>query len=274
MFTALTIGVSDCSGGAGVQADLKVFTILGVYGMAVVTAVVARNTNGPIGGAEGVQTIHESLVGRQIEALAEDFPVNSLKTGYLGSPAMIDAVAHSIEHHRLDRYVCDPVMHSQDLGRRGGGAGGEDTASVHAYRKELLPLATVVTPNRHEAALLANMESSEVGAIPGARKAAEKIIKTGARAVVIKGLYTGDTVTDLFFDGDEFIEFAAKRATTKNTYGSGCLFSAIIAAMLAQEMELRTAVDHARSFVSQAIEHHVKLGSGVRPVNVLALTPQ
>ena len=180
---------------------------------------------------------------------------------------MIDVVAEGIRRHSLDQYVCDPVMHSRD-------AGHADSASVHAYRKELLPLATVVTPNRGEAALLANMEVGEVGQMPGARKAAEKIVKTGVRAVVIKGLETGDTVTDLFFDGDEFIEFPAKRATTKNTYGSGCLFSAIIAAMLAQEMELRTAVDHARSFVSQAIEHYVKLGSGARPVNVLALTPQ
>ena len=263
MYTALTIGVSDSSGGAGVQADLKVFTVLGVYGMAVVTAVVARNTNG----ARGVQTIAQEIVGKQIEAIAEDLPVGGLKTGFLGSPAMIDTVADGIRRHGLDQYVCDPVMHSKD-------AGHADSASVHAYRKELLPLATVVTPNRGEAALLANMEVGEVSQMPGARKAAEKIIKTGARAVVIKGLQTGDKVTDLFFDGDEFIEFAAKRATTKNTYGSGCLFSAIIAAMLAQEMELRTAVDHARSFVSQAIEHYVKLGSGARPVNVLALTPQ
>jgi len=263
LHTALTIGVSDSSGGAGVQADLKTFTVLGVYGMAVVTSVVARNTQG----ARGVQTIDRELVASQISALADDFPIGALKTGYLGSPAMIDTVAETIRRHTLDKYVCDPVMHS-------GSGGGEDSATLHAYRKELLPLASVVTLNRAEAALLSNMDESDVGGLPGAKKACEKIIKTGARAVVIKGLLTGDKATDLFFDGDEFLEFTAKRATTRNTYGSGCLFSAIITAMLAQEMELRTTVDHARSFVSQAIEHYVKLGEGSRPVNVLALAPQ
>lgn len=270
MHTALTIGVSDCSGGAGVQADLKAFTVLGVYGMAVVTAVVARNTQGPRGGSRSVQSIDRDLVANQIDAIAEDFPIGALKTGYLGSPAMIDIVAETLRRNHLDHYVCDPVMHSHS----GGGGGGEDSSTLHAYRKELLPLASVATLNRAEAALLSNMEENEVAVMTGARKAAEKIIKTGARAVVIKGLLTGDKATDLFFDGDEFIEFAAKRATTKNTYGSGCLFSSIITAMLAQEMELRTAVDHARSFVSQAIEHYAKLGNGARPVNVLALTPQ
>jgi hydroxymethylpyrimidine/phosphomethylpyrimidine kinase len=263
MQTALTIGVSDSSGGAGIQADLKVFTILGVYGMAVITAVVARNT----ASARGVQTVEEEIVGKQIEAIAEDFPVGAFKTGFLGSPAMIDAVAEGIRRNSLDHYVCDPVLHSKDSAHG-------DAASVHAYRKELLPLATITTPNISEAALLANMDLGEVSQMAGARKAAEKILKTGVGAVVIKGLQTGDKVTDLFFDGDDFVEYHAKRATTKNTYGSGCLFSAIIAAMLAQEMELRTAVDHARSFVSQAIEHYVKLGNGARPVNVLALTPQ
>ncbi|HEY4328100.1 MAG TPA: bifunctional hydroxymethylpyrimidine kinase/phosphomethylpyrimidine kinase, partial [Phycisphaerae bacterium] len=244
--------------------------VLGVYGMGVVTAVTARNTNGAVGGSAGVLTMPLELVDKQMEAIAEDLPVGGLKTGYLGSPAMIDAVAEGIRRHRWDKYVCDPVIHSRDQ----AWGGGADSASVHAYRKELLPLASVVTPNRGEAALLANMEIGDVSLLAGARKAAEKIVRSGARAVVVKGIATGDKMTDLFFDGDEFIEFAAKRATTKNTYGSGCLFSAILAAMLAQEIELRTAVDHARSFVSQAIEHHVKIGGGARPVNVLALTPQ
>jgi hydroxymethylpyrimidine/phosphomethylpyrimidine kinase len=263
MYTALTIGTMDCSGGSGVGADLKTFTALGVYGMVVVTAVVARNTNG----SRGVETIAEEMVARQIEAVADDFPVGALKTGFLNSPGMADAVAASIRRHGLDRYVCDPVIHAHDstIG---------DSAIVHAYRQELLPLATIVTPNRTEAALLANMEPEEVTNLPGAQKAAEKIVRSGARSVVIKGLQTGDRVIDVFFDGNDYLEFAAKRVTTRHTYGSGCLFSASIAALLSQGMEVPTAVDHARSFVSQAIEHYVKLGGGVRPVNVLALTPQ
>jgi hydroxymethylpyrimidine/phosphomethylpyrimidine kinase len=262
MHTALTIGVSDCSGGAGVQADLKAFTVLGVYGMAVVTAVLARNS----AGGRGLHPLDESAMLAQVGAIAEDFPVGAVKTGYL-STRMIRAVAGAIQSHGLERYVCDPVINLE--------AGvQEDASAVHAYRQELLPLATVVTPNRREAALLSNMEEEEVAQLSGAKKAAEKILKSGCRAVAIKGLFMGDRVVDLFYDGDEFIEFGAKRVKTKNTYGAGSLFSAILAAMLAQEMELRTAVDHARSFVSQAIEHHVKIGSGFQPVNVLALMPQ
>ncbi|HVT81776.1 MAG TPA: PfkB family carbohydrate kinase, partial [Phycisphaerae bacterium] len=166
-----------------------------------------------------------------------------------------------------DQYVCDPVIDLESGVQ-------EDTKAVHAYRQELLPLATVATPNRREAALLSNMDVEEVGKLTGAKKAAEKIMKSGCRAVVIKGLLTGERVVDLFYDGSEFIEFPARRLNTKNTYGAGTLFSAILAAMLAQGIELPTAVDHARSFVSQAIEHHVRIGKDVHPVNVLALTPQ
>jgi hydroxymethylpyrimidine/phosphomethylpyrimidine kinase len=262
MNTALTIGAADCSCGAGVGADLKAFTVLGVYGMAVVTSVVAWNTLG----ARGHDLVEERIITGQIAAIGEDLPVGALKTGYLGTARLVTAVADAIQRQGLDRYVCDPVIEEQY-------GIVPESSLLHAYRKELLPLATVVTPNKAAAALLSNMDEGEVGHLAGAKKAAEKIVKTGARAVVIKGLYTSDRVTDLFYDGDEFIEFPAKRLTTKNTYGAGALFSAVITAMLAQEMELATAVDHARSFVSQAIEHHVKLGSGVRPVNVLALTP-
>ena len=261
MNTALTIGVSDCSGGAGIQADLKVFTVLGVYGMAAVTAIFSRNTTGN----RGMTVLDESIMLSQIQAIAEDLPVGAVKTAYL-STRMIGTVAEAIRSHALDRYVCDPVLELQGV--------APDAAAVHAYRQELLPMASVVTPNRSEAALLANMEIEQLGTMAGAQKAAEKIMRTGCRAIVIKGMMTGEKVTDLFFDGQEFIEFHAKRLNTKNTYGAGSLFSAILTAMLAQEIELRTAVDHARSFVSQAIEHHVKIGGGVRPVNVLALTPQ
>jgi hydroxymethylpyrimidine/phosphomethylpyrimidine kinase len=262
MNTALTIGASDCSGGAGVGADLKAFTVLGVYGMGVVTAVVAWNTQG----ARGHELVDERIVTAQIAGIGEDLPVGAFKTGYLGTARLVSTVANAVQRAALDKYVCDPVIEEQ-YGIQ------PESSLVHAYRKELLPLATVVTPNKAAAALLSNMDEGDVGTLSGAKKAAEKIVKTGARSVVVKGLLTVDRVIDLFYDGDQFIEFPAKRLTTKNTYGAGSLFSAVITAMLAQEMELPTAVDHARSFVSQAIEHHVKLGSGVRPVNVLALTP-
>ena len=261
MRTALTIAGSDSIGGAGIQADLKTFTALGVYGMSVVTAVTAQNTSG----VSGVELLSSEIIAKQIDAVAGDFPVNAFKTGMLANAEIIDTVAAGIRKHSLGNYVCDPVIYSKTRVEL------LDGSAIHTLRKELLPLATIVTPNRMEAAALANMDVGDVANIAGAKKAAEKIIKTGAKSVVVKGINLGDYVVDLLYDGDRFTEFPAKRLKTNNTHGSGCLFSAAITALVAQEMELLTAIDHARSFVSQAIEHHVKLGSGVRPVNALAL---
>ena len=263
MYTAFTIAGSDSGGGAGIQADLKTFTVLGVYGMSAITAVTAQNTTG----VSGVEILSTEIITKQIDAVASDFPVHAVKTGMLANAEIIDVVAEGIRRHALGNYVCDPVVYSK--------ARAEllDASAVHTIRKELLPLATIVTPNRMEAAMLANMDAGDITNIPGAKKAAEKILKSGVRSVVVKGINLGDTMVDLFFDGDHFTEFPAKRLKTNNTHGSGCLFSAVITAMLAQEIELLTAIDHARSFVSQAIEHYVKLGSGVRPVNPLALIP-
>jgi hydroxymethylpyrimidine/phosphomethylpyrimidine kinase len=263
VYTALTIGGSDPSGGGGIQADLKTFTVLGVYGMAVITRLTAQNTTG----VTGSQVVDIPMVQKQIDAIAADLPINAFKTGLLATAPMIGAIAESIQRNALDNYVCDPVVF---------GKSGQllDGSAIHAYRKELLPLARVVTPNRAEAALLANLEFDEVTDTVTARKAAEKIIKSGARSVIIKGLCSADTIVDLFYDGDHFVEFKARRVATKNTQGSGSMFAAILTALLAQEIDLLTAVDNTRSFISQAINHHVKLGSGIRPVNPLALTPQ
>ena len=266
MDTALTIAGSDPSGGAGIQADLKTFTVLGVYGMAVITAITAQNTSG----VSAVQLLDPELICKQIDAVAADFPVNAFKTGMLGSAAIIDTVAEAIQRNSLDNYVCDPVVYAKS------GAELLDQSGIHVLRKELLPMATIVTPNRAEAALLANMDLDELNTISGGKRAAEKIAKSGARNVLIKGLNTdrSDTIADLLFDGDHFTEFPAKRLPTKNTHGSGCTFSAILTAMLAEGVEIHMAVDNARSFISQAIAHHVKHGNGIRPVNPLALAPQ
>lgn len=268
MFTALTIAGSDSSGGAGIQADLKTFTVLGVYGMSVVTAVTAQNTTGVM----GIHVLPVEFIVKQIEAVVADLPVNAFKTGMLGNATIITAVAEAIQRAGggLDNYVCDPVVYTKT------GVQLLEPSAIHAYRKELLPLATLVTPNRAEAAMLANMDLDELNTIAGAKRAAEKILKTGVRAVVIKGLNgeRGDLIVDLLHDGDRFVEFSAKRLSTKNTHGSGCMFSAIITALLAEGVELHMAVDNARSFISQAINHHVKFGGGVRAVNSLALVPQ
>lgn len=264
MQTALTIGGSDSSGGAGIQADLKTFTVLGVYGMSVITAITAQNTMG----VTLVEPLSAEIVTAQIDAVAGDFPIHAFKTGMLANAEIVSAVAEAIQKHELDAYVCDPVVYSKT------GVELLDPNAIHAMRQELLPLATLVTPNRAEAAMLANMDAGDLTNLATARKCCEKILKSGARSVILKGINTGTTMTDLFFDGDHFVELPAKRINTKNTHGSGCVFSAILTALLAQDVELLTAVDNARSFISNAIEHHVRLGNGTRPVNPLALTPQ
>ena len=268
MFTALTSAGSDSGGGAGLQADLKTFTVLGVYGLSVVTAVTAQNTTG----VQGIHLLPADFIQKQIDSVAADFPINAFKTGLLGSAAIIGAVAASIQKNSLDNYVCDPVVYTKT------GTQLLDPSAIHAYRKELLPLASIVTPNRAEAAMLANMDLDELNTMAGAKRAAEKILRTGARSVVIKGLNPEndgrELITDLFYDGEAFLEYSAKRLSTKNTHGSGCVFAAVITALLAEGVELHMAVDNARSFISQAIQHHVKIGGGVRPVNPMALTPQ
>lgn len=261
MKCALTIAGSDSSGGAGIQADLKTFTVLGVYGMSVITAITAQNTSG----VRDVQLIDPDMIVTQIDAVADDFPLDAVKTGMLANAEIISAVARALQSHEVQNYVCDPVIYAKS------GAQLVDLDAVYAMRQELFPLATIVTPNRAEAALLANMDGEEIATIPMAKRAAEKIIKVGAKAVIIKGINTGNTMTDVFYDGDDFVEFPAKRINTKNTHGSGCTFSAILTALLAQEIPLLTAIDNARSCISNAIEFHVRHGSGFRPVNQLAL---
>lgn len=262
--TALTIGGSDSSGGAGIQADLKTFTVLRVWGLTAITAITAQNTTG----VASIQALRPEIVAQQIDAVATDFPIHACKTGMLANAAIIEAVAESLRKNSLAPYVCDPVVYAKS------GAELLDPNAIHALRQELLPLAEVVTPNRVEAAMLANIEPDELTNVATARKCAEKILKSGVRSVVIKGLHTGTTVTDLFYDGDHFLEFPAKRINTRNTHGSGCMYAAILTALLAQGVELPTAVDNARSFISNAIEHHVRFGAGTRPVNPLALTPE
>lgn len=258
---ALTIAGSDSSGGAGIQADLKTFTAMGVYGMSVITAITAQNTTG----VRKVQLIDLDMIESQIDAVAEDFPIHAAKTGMLADSELISLIARKLQEHSVQNYVCDPVIYAKS------GAQLVDPVTIHAMRQELLPLATVVTPNRAEAAMLANMEGEEIATIPMARRVAEKIVRAGAKAVLVKGINTGNTMTDVFYDGEEFVEFPAKRINTKNTHGSGCTFSAILTSLLAEEIPLLTAIDNARSCISNAIEYHVRHGSGVRPVNQLAL---
>lgn len=267
--TALTIAGSDSGGGAGIQADLKVFTVLNVYGTTAVTAVTAQNTLG----VREVLSITPQLVAKQVDVVAGDLDIDATKTGMLGSIPVIEAVADAISRNKLQPYVCDPVMFAKSGDRLLGDSDEGLTQAVAVLRKKLLPLAAVVTPNQREAAALAGIETPGDAArwsLSTAKDAARRIIDTGAKAVVIKAIAHGEETVDVLFDGREFLEFAGPTQPSDKTHGSGCAFSAAITAGLAQRMGLVDAIDQAKQLVNTAIQFSAGQGRGIAPINVLA----
>src|SRR5215207_3918201 len=200
MKTALTIAGSDSCGGAGIQADLKTFSVLGVYGMTAITAITAQNTLG----VKQVLELDPVLVRNQIDVTASDIAVDACKSGMLASVALIEVVEDAIGRNKLQPYVCDPVM----VAKSGDELLKKD--AIAAMKRRLFPLASVVTPNRREAALLSDADPKVGFTIALAKDAARRIVAAGARAVVIKGIEAADQMVDLFFDGREFLEFAGK----------------------------------------------------------------
>ena len=251
---ALTIAGSDSGAGAGIQADLKTFAALSVYGTSALTAITAQNTVG----VTQVLALNPKLVGAQIDAIVGDIGADALKTGMLANAAIIDMVAKKITEHRLKNVVVDPVMvaTSGDLLIKKN--------AVATLRNKLIPLATVVTPNIAEAEELTGMKLLSAADI---EEAAKRIIKMGARTVVIKGGHLKGPAIDLFHDGKKFIELTAPRIRTKNTHGTGCTFSAAIAAYLAKGEKLDSAVALAKKFITRAIQSSFAIGAGHSPVH-------
>ena len=252
--TALTIAGSDSGGGAGIQADLKAFEAHGVFGMSVVTAVTAQNSH-------SVTAIHDipvAVVAAQIDAVAEDFPVGAVKTGMLASPEIVAAVAEGIEQHSLGPVVVDPVMVSKS------GDALLAPEAVGAVAERLFPIATLVTPNAHEAARLAGFD---VRTLDDARRAADAILRLGPGAVLIKGghLDGESEAVDVLMWADGESVFREARVDTPHTHGTGCTYASAIAANLARGLGLAEAVQRARSYLQQAILHAVPLGSGHGP---------
>ena len=251
--TALTIAGSDSGGGAGIQADLKTFQALGVYGASTLTAITAQNT-------VGVRAVHEvptDVIAAQIDAVVEDIGVDAAKTGMLSSPHIIGTVADRVRHWRLERLVVDPVM----VAKSGDRLLRED--AVHALVHELLPLAMVLTPNLPEAEVLVGRPLTSEEEI---RQAARDILDLGPRAVVMKGGHRPGDATDILYDGRAFHVFEAVRVDTPNTHGTGCTFSAAIAAGLARGEDVLDAVEDAKHYVDQAIRRARPLGNGHGPV--------
>jgi hydroxymethylpyrimidine/phosphomethylpyrimidine kinase len=264
MKTALTIAGSDSSGGAGIQADLKTFSVLGVYGMSAITAVTAQNTMG----VHETLEIAPALVAKQIDVTASDIQVDATKSGMLSSAAIVEVVEDAIKRNNLQPYVCDPVMVAR---------GGDELIkpdAVDAMKRKLFPLATIVTPNRREAAKLVKGDANALASVAAARDVARRIVSQGARAVVIKAIEVGDQMVDLFFDGKEFYELAGKTQPAEKTHGSGCAFSAAITAGLANRLSLLDAIDQAKQVVNMAIQYSDGQGRGTAPINVLAFAPK
>jgi hydroxymethylpyrimidine/phosphomethylpyrimidine kinase len=254
---ALTIAGSDSGGGAGIQADLKTFAAFGVYGASAITAVTAQNT-------VGVLAIHEippEIVAAQIDAVLDDIGADAAKTGMLSSVAIIEAVADRLRAHAPLTLVVDPVM----VAKSGDRLLRED--AVRVLSEKLLPLAAVVTPNAPEAAVLSGVQVVDA---ESAREAARRIHALGPALVIVKGGHLpGGRSDDLAFDGRDFEVLSGRRIKTRHTHGTGCTFSAAIAAGLARGAEPMTAARDARAYLQGAIEHAEPLGAGHGPVNHL-----
>ena len=251
---ALTIAGSDSGGGAGIQADLKTFAVLGVHGTSALTAITAQNTRG----VTDILELPASLVREQIDAVVEDMGVDAAKTGMLSSAAIIEVVADAIARHGLGKLVVDPVMVAK------GGAKLLRDDAVAALRARLVPLAAVLTPNLPEAGVLLGRR---VASVAERAQAARDLVAMGARAAVVKGGHAHGDVTDVFFDGSRLVELEAERIATLNTHGSGCVFSAAITAAMARGAEPLEAVREAKSFVTRAIARSLEIGHGHGPVN-------
>jgi hydroxymethylpyrimidine/phosphomethylpyrimidine kinase len=251
---ALTIAGSDSGGGAGIQADLKTFAALGTHGACAVTAVTAQNTLGVSRYAE----VPLDVVRAQIDDVVADLSPAAAKTGMLASAEIVEVVTMAVVRHRIGSLVVDPVMVAK------GGARLLRDDAVTAVRGRLLPLAAIVTPNLPEAEVLLGRP---VVSRSDRERAARDLVALGCRAAVVKGGHAAEDADDVLFAGGELTWLTAERIDTANTHGSGCVFSAAIAAGLACGMDLHAAVREAKVFVTGAIRGSLEIGHGHGPVN-------
>ena len=251
---AVTIAGSDSSGGAGIQADLKTFAALGVYGASVITVLTAQNTQG----VNAIYDVPAGFIGAQIDAVFADLAVDAVKIGMLFRPATVEAVAAGLARHRANNIVLDPVTAASS----GDSLLGGDVLEV--MRRQLIPRALMVTPNLPEAAALTG--ASQARNESEMEVQAREILALGARYVLIKGGHAdGDACVDLLIGEGEVVRLAAKRIATKNTHGTGCTLSSAIAAGLAKGRDVVTACQEAKAYVTAAIAHADELHVGHGP---------
>lgn len=252
MFRALTIAGSDSGGGAGIQADLKTFAALDVYGLSAVTSVTAQNTLG----VRAIQELSAELVTAQIDAVLEDIGADAAKTGMLSSTSIIEATATCVKRWRL-RLVVDPVMVAK------GGDALLQSEAVQTLSTVLLPLAEVITPNLFEAEMLTGQR---IETLDDMRTAAQVIHALGPRHVIVKGGHLSAEPVDVYFDGKHYVELRADRIPTKHTHGTGCTFSAALTAYIARGLPVAEAVVQAKQYITEAIRHAPGLGHGQGPL--------
>jgi hydroxymethylpyrimidine/phosphomethylpyrimidine kinase len=253
----LTIAGSDSGGGAGIQADLKAITLLGGFGMSVLTALTAQNTM-------AVTSIHEvplEFIAAQIEAVFSDIGVDAVKTGMLSNSEVVKLVASKMSEYKPPIVVVDPVMVAKS---------GDLLLTAEARKtlaQFLLPEATLVTPNLPEASALVGWQVAEEKEM---RRAAEEIRELGPKYVLVKGGHHQGEAVDLLFDGQEFYEFRSPRIETRNVHGTGCTYASAIATYLAQDFDVVEAVKAAKRFITEAIRHGLSLGHGHGPTDPYA----
>lgn len=254
MKKVLTIAGSDCSGGAGIQADLKTFSALGTFGMSVIVSVVAENTCRVI----DIQDITPDMIEKQIDAVFEDIEVDAVKIGMLSSPECMQAVAKKLIEYKPKNIVVDPVMYAKN------GATLMQEHAANALINTIIPLADVLTPNIPEAEVITGLKISSQKDM---KEAAEIIKKMGSKNVIVKGGHATGEATDILYDGENFYYFNAPRVDTKNTHGTGCTYSSAIAANLALGHSIEKAVENAKKYVTTAILHSLPIGKGYGPTN-------
>lgn len=254
MKNCLSIAGSDCSGGAGIQADIKTFSALGCFGMSVIVSVVAENTCRVI----SIQDVTPQVIKDQIDAVFEDIPVDAVKVGMLSGITSMKAVAEKLKEYSPKITVVDPVMIAK------GGCALMQPEALETLKKEIIPVSFLLTPNIPEAETITGMTISSVNDM---RAAAKKIYDMGTGNVLIKGGHLDGDAVDVLFDGENYASFMSARIRTKNTHGTGCTLSSAITANLANGMDLPKAVEEAKNYVTMAIRHSLDIGKGHGPTN-------
>lgn len=252
--TALTIAGSDSSGGAGIQADLKAFSALGVFGMSAITAITAQNTLG----VNAIREMDVEIIAAQIAAVFDDITVGAVKIGMLSSAAITKTVAASLRKYRAKQVVVDPVMVSKSGSRL------LRPEAMTALKEHLFPVATVITPNLFEAGEIVGFP---VETRMDMEAAARSLYALGPKYVVVKGGHLPGAACDILYDGQKFNYFENERINTIHTHGTGCTFSSAIAAGLAKSLTVEQAVLQAKSYITGAIQHGFPLGHGVGPTH-------